>query len=265
MAPSAPILILAATRPELEPLLRESQAGEAAGGPAPAFAGTLGGEPVVLSVTGVGKGSAAFTAGLLFGARTFRALVSVGCAGAFRDSGLSPGEVVIADREILSDEGTMSPAGFLDLEQLSLPAAEVRARALSGTVEPIYNLVPIRPPLRLDAADLAALSRELGFPIRAGPVSTASTCSGTDARAREVAARWRPMAESMEGGALALAALRSGIPFLEVRGISNFTGDRDRAAWQVGLAVERASAAVARLIRTAGRWVEPAAQVGIAR
>jgi len=254
MAAPLPVLILAATRMELEVLRKEAKAEQVTGGSTPTLAGSLAGVPVFLSATGVGKSGAAFTAGLLLAGRSFRALVNVGCAGAFPGAGLSPGEVVIADREIFSDEGTLAPEGFLDLEQLSLPAASIDPEGPAGAAGTIYNLVPIRLPLRLGPAEAAELSKALGFPLRVGPLSTASTCSGTGGRAREVAERWGPLAESMEGAALALAALRAGLPFLEVRGISNFTGDRDRGSWQIGLAVERASAAAARLIAAgAGR------------
>ncbi len=62
---------------------------------------------------------------------------------------------------------------------------------------------------------------------------TSSLVTGLASEARELAERWEAMAESMEGAAAAHICALYGMPFLEVRGISNLVGDRDRAAWEV--------------------------------
>ncbi|MFN7614153.1 MAG: hypothetical protein ACK5P8_03050 [Phycisphaerae bacterium] len=56
--------------------------------------------------------------------------------------------------------------------------------------------------------------------------------SGTSV-ARAVAVRTKAIAETMEGAACALVSLRAGIPFVEVRAISNYTGDRAKQAWDI--------------------------------
>ncbi len=240
MARPLPVLILAATEPELRDLRERAGA-----------AGTIGDQPVEIAATGVGKASAAFAAGTLLAAKEYRALFNVGCAGAFPSSGLSVGDVVLADREIFADEGVATPDGFLDLEKLGLAV-----HAPAGAA-PLFNRVPIAPPLRLAAREISALAAELGFRLRAGPLCTVSTGSGTDAAAAEIARRWSPLAESMEGAALALAALCRGVPFLEVRGISNMTGDRDRNRWDIPLACRRAAQASARILERAAAWFPP--------
>jgi len=204
---------------------------------------------VVLAVTGVGKSRAAFAAGWILARAPCSAAVNIGCAGAFPGSQVRPGDVVIADREILADEGVETPEGFLGLEALG-----IGPRDGAGGIE---NRIPIHPPCRLSPKTLARLSRDLGFPIIAGPLCTVSTGSGTDRRSAEVLGRWRPLAESMEGAALAIASLLASVPFLEIRGISNWTGDRDRSAWDVPLAAARAAAVAARIIEGAPRWEPP--------
>jgi futalosine hydrolase len=256
---SRPILILAAVEAELTDLLRSAGAGRPEAGAVPIARGVLNGMEVVLGIGGVGKASAASAAAYLLGRGDFRAVLSIGCAGAFRGGLLSPGEVVIADRVILADEGVESPRGFIDLAGLGL---SILPPVMAGAGAPAGNEVPFRSPWRLTSKHLAALSAEVGFPIRAGPICTVSTASGTDRRAAEVFARWRPAAEAMEGAAVAVAAWRLSVPFLEVRGISNFTGDRDRASWDLPLAAARAAAAVARLVEGADRWEPGAAGTG---
>jgi len=241
-----PILVLAATAAELAPLRGEASAPRPAGRPVPTCWGSIGGNPVILAVTGVGKSCAAFAAGHLLASGEFRGVVNIGCAGAFPDSGLAPGEVVIATGEILADEGALVGKGFLDLEQLALPAVRAGGK--------VFNRVRIRLPCRLSAGVLEGLAGELGFPLQAGPLCTVSTTSGTSRRAGELSARWHPLAESMEGAAVALAARLHSLPLLEVRGISNFTGTRDRRSWDIPLAASRAAAAAAKLIVRASSW-----------
>jgi len=237
---SKKILILAATDEELADLRRAAGAGAPETGTVPFHRGRIGPFEAVLAATGAGKASAAFAAGWLLARGEYRLLVNVGCAAAFPGTPLVPGDVVIADREILADEGASSTGGLLDLGTIGAPAIAGRP--------PVHNEVPIQPPCRIAPKALADLSRDLGFPVRAGPLCTVSTGSGTDVLAAERFARWRPVAESMEGAALALAALRASIPFLEVRGISNFTGDRDPAHRDVPRASARAAAVALRII-----------------
>ena len=48
----------------------------------------------------------------------------------------------------------------------------------------------------------------------------------------------------MEGVGAALACARLGLPFGEVRGVSNVAGVRDKAAWEIGRAIDAATSAL---------------------
>jgi len=75
-----------------------------------------------------------------------------------------------------------------------------------------------------------------------GHIATVATCSGTDLQAQQVARRTRAIAEAMEGAAVVHAARRLGVPAIEIRTISNTTGDREQQQWNL----EGALAALAR-------------------
>lgn len=45
--------------------------------------------------------------------------------------------------------------------------------------------------------------------------------------------------ENMEGGAFFMIAERFGIPYLEIRAISNYVGERDKSNWRINEAVEK--------------------------
>ena len=44
--------------------------------------------------------------------------------------------------------------------------------------------------------------------------------------------------ESMEGAALHFACLQAGLPFLQIRSVSNRVGVRDKSQWQLGPAIQ---------------------------
>ena len=56
------------------------------------------------------------------------------------------------------------------------------------------------------------------------------------------------VAEGMEGAGVAAAATATGIPFAEVRAISNAVGPRDRDAWRIADALAALGTAVAAVL-----------------
>ena len=101
--------------------------------------------------------------------------------------------------------------------------------------------------LDADAHLLAALRAALPEAV-VGAVLTVSTVTGTAAGTQALATRHPDaVAEAMEGYAVAVAATQAGLPFVEVRAISNVVGPRDRGAWRLGdalTALGRAAAAL---------------------
>lgn len=67
---------------------------------------------------------------------------------------------------------------------------------------------------------------------------------------QELDDRWRREpagVESMEGAAVFETCLRHGVPFAEIRSVSNATGERDHARWDIPLALQRLENALIRL------------------
>jgi futalosine hydrolase len=90
-----------------------------------------------------------------------------------------------------------------------------------------------------------------GIQSLAGPFVTVSTCSGTAARGAVLERRFGAICETMEGAAYAHVARLYGVPYLEVRGISNLVEDRDVAVWRLQEAARAAADAVATIV---SRW-----------
>ena len=171
-------------------------------------------------VAGIGRtNAAAATAEALTEARAtgapFAAVISTGIAGALPGSNLALGTVVVADACIYAEEGIALPEGQGDMRVLGFPLGDFEG-----------NRVPV------DGALLVAF-RALG---PACEIATVATCSGTDAAALSVRTRTGAMAEAMEGAAVVHAARRVGVPAIEIRSISNTTGDRATQRWDISAA-----------------------------
>lgn len=184
----------------------------------PAEAEALGGiDGVTVLVSGIGRTNAAaataeaLTTGSGSG-RTFQAVMSAGVAGVLPDGGLSVGELIVATSCVYAEEGMMWPEGFADIRSLGLVLGDFEG-----------NVVPV------DEGLLAALRSR----FRTGPIATVATCSGTDESAAEVQRRTGAIAEAMEGAAVVHAARRLKVPAIELRVISNTTGDRANQVWDL--------------------------------
>lgn len=191
------------------------------------YRGRLGSVTVELLHSGVGKANAASAATLLL-QRGPEAILMVGCGGAYATSGLQVGDLALASSEIFGDDGVITPAGFLDPRAMGLPPLVTTAAGA------FYHEYPVSAPwLERTQTALEAFSAEAGVKLASGPFVTVSTCSGTAAVGTTVEERTGGICENMEGAAVALVCTRHGIPFCEVRGISNLVEDRDPSRWQL--------------------------------
>ena len=234
-----PVLVLAAVPCEIELLINSfSDPYCEAGTLFPATEGMVGSARLVCSAGGIGKANAAATAVALIERYRPGLLVITGCGGAYPGSGLSVGDLAVASDEIFGDEGVLTPKGWLDLKQIGLPI-------LQNGNHRWYNTIPLA---RHQAEKAMQLADSHGLHLTRGRFVTVSSCSGTRAQGLELARRYQAICENMEGAAIALVALRYGIPCLEVRGISNLVEDRDMSRWDIGRAVEAAQRFVLKVI-----------------
>jgi len=146
------------------------------------------------------------------------------------DSDLSIGDLAMATAEVLSDEGAITSAGWLDLQDMKLPY-------LDNNSHLCFNEIP----LSSTAIELATIvAQNNNIHIKPGRFATVSTCSGSQKQGNKLSARCNVITENMEGAAVALTSLRYNIDCLEIRGISNMVEERNLDNWEIKLAVGKA-------------------------
>ncbi|GMA16093.1 futalosine hydrolase [Deinococcus metallilatus] len=170
--------------------------------------------PARVEVSGVGPVAAALATQRALTRERFDLAVSAGIGGAYPGSGLNPGDLAVSSVIVQADLGARDGERFLDLAALGL---SVLPDAAHPGIFPAWD-------------GAARLASAVG--AACGPTLTLSTVTGTAERAAELARRYPgALTEGMEGAGVAHAALLAGVPALEVRGVSNPVGPRDRSTW----------------------------------
>lgn len=183
--------------------------------------------PVRTLVTGVGPVACAAALGRALAAYPDTAgVVLCGVAGSF-DTGSAPlGSAWIVTRETWPEYGLHGEAG-VDPRGIRLAMAETGEG-------------PVRESLDLDPEGAAGA---MGLPVsgtlgRAASLTVAGV-TGTRMRADALFLRHGALLENMEGFAAALACRLAGVPFLEVRVVSNLAGSREAAHWDLKAGLAR--------------------------
>ena len=186
------------------------------------------------AIVGVGKVAAAIRTTQLLTARRPDWVLLIGVCGAYPGSGLDVGALCLVGEELLADEGVaLADGGFLDLAAMGLGAIG---------------------PFAADPRRTAAAAAVLAAPVVRG--ATVSSCSGHDALASAIARRSGAAVETMEGAAVLQVCAHFGVPAVQLRCVSNRTGERARGGWDLRGAIDRLHAAV-RTLASAQGWEVP--------
>lgn len=185
--------------------------------------GRLGRFETVSVVSGIGKTNAAHAATVLIRNFSPSLVVNFGIGGSYPSLGLKLGDIAVASKEVYADEGVLLKGGFRTLQLIDIPLFKTGRRRY-------FNEFPVDAGL---SGQMMEAARVGGFRAREGIFATVSTCTGTRERAEELSKRFDAICENMEGAAVAHNCLIYGIPFVEVRGISNIAQQRDTSKWEV--------------------------------
>ena len=169
-----------------------------------------------LLCTGVGMVATAFHLGATLTSISYDCVINAGIAGSF-DKNFPLGTVVQVVEDQFSEMGAEDDSHFLSLTALELILPNdfpFESGVLSNTQE-FYSL---RYP------KVSAI--------------TVNTVHGSTQRIAKTQARLNPQIESMEGAAFFYACKSLKVPCVQIRSISNYVELRNKAAWNIPLAVQ---------------------------
>lgn len=177
---------------------------------------------VDLLVAGVGMVATAAACARALALQRYDLAVNAGVCGAF-DRALPPGTVVHVTSDRLSELGVEDGDRFVPLDRIGLVE----------TTEIVNTSPPVNPVL-------AALPAVRGV--------TVNTVHGNEESIARVVALFQPQVESMEGAAFAHACAAAGVPYAQVRAVSNIVERRNRAAWRLDEAVRNLHGVLSRML-----------------
>jgi futalosine hydrolase len=210
------ILLVAATAGEIAPVVARFQHG--AEREAKVVGYKYAGHAIDVVVTGVGMVATAAWCTRTLAASRYDLALNAGVCGSF-DRTLHPGTVVHVVTDRIAELGAEDDELFLSVHDLGL-AGEDDFPMTGG------RLVNAQAPA---IAALEALPAVHGI--------TVGTSHGNTRSIAAIVQRLKPQVESMEGAAFMYACLIQGLPFAQVRAVSNIVETRNRAAWRLDEAI----------------------------
>jgi len=173
---------------------------------------------VDILVSGVGMVATASWTSRELARERYELALNLGVCGSFNRR-LVPGMVVHVVSDCITELGAEDGDDFLTVHDLRL-LGENEFPFERGR---LINAAP--PPMRA----LRALRTATGI--------TVNTVHGSDPSIQRVVERFTPDVESMEGAGFMYAALIHGVPFAQIRAVSNVVERRNRGAWKLDLAI----------------------------
>jgi futalosine hydrolase len=196
------LLIVAATEMEIKPFLNH-------------FAGDA--DTFGYLITGVGLVATAYALARHLQLNKYDFVLQVGVAGCYGRK-LNLGDVVFVNSDQFGDLGAEDHADFLDIFELGL-ADRDKAPFAAGRL----------------VASMDGTSLQIDLPGVKG--LSVNTVSGNE---RTIALRTKKYGceiESMEGAAFHYVCRQEGVPFAQVRAISNYVTPRDKSLWKMKEAI----------------------------
>jgi futalosine hydrolase len=166
------------------------------------------GEYFDILITGVGMTATAFSLGRTLNNK-YNLVINLGIAGAF-DRSRQLGELLQVSEEVFSELGAEDDQGFISIDELGFGKSRIKA------LDQHLNLQPV---------------------LKTATGITVNTVHGNTDSINKIRQRLSPDLESMEGAAVFYACNQLNIPCLQVRAISNYVEQRNKANWNIPLAI----------------------------
>ncbi len=217
-------LLVSATYEELKPLFEKAEKINQIDDKLNTY--RIGSKEFDLLCTGVGMVATSFYLGRVLSSHKYDRVINTGIAGSF-DKDIPLGAVVEVVEDQFPEMGAEDGANFLSLLDLQLIEADefpYQSGVLSNEQE-IWSLT---------------------YPKVKS--ITVNKSHGSEERITKTIERLKPQVESMEGAAFFYACKIAKIPCLQIRAISNYVERRNKASWDISLAIQSLNAEILKLI-----------------
>ena len=172
-------------------------------------------------VTGVGIMASTYSLTNYLAQHKPQLIIMVGIAGTYNKL-TELGTVVAVKKDTIADMGVAENGRWVDMFDLKM---------LTKNAQPYTNKWLVN--------DNKTLLKRTKLPlVNAVTINQIATQKKAIAL---IATTYKPHIETMEGAALHYVALQHQIPFVQIRGISNYVGDRNKSHWQIKKAIENSN------------------------
>jgi futalosine hydrolase len=200
------ILLIAATNFEIQPtinLLAERDS-------------FIGKNRFNVLITGIGSMSTTYWLTKTIGNKRPDLLIQAGIGGSF-SAGYPPGSIVLVNEEVTGDLGVEENNEFKDVFDMGLPQI----------TDPYTGKSLVN--------NNTGLLQQQNLPlVKAVTISEITT---RPERIQQLQQKYQPVVEAMEGAAFHYVAITEKIPFIQLRAVSNFVGERDKTKWKMKEAI----------------------------
>jgi futalosine hydrolase len=178
-------------------------------------------------ITGLGLSAATYQLTKSITAHKPRLVLQAGIAGGF-DKDLPAGKVVAIRSESIGDLGVFETGEFKTLFEMNF----LEDNSFPWTNRKLVN----------DNSLLASAGLDLADGVSVNEITTSSE------RISYYKEKLGAQVESMEGAALHYVCLQEKVPFLQIRSLSNFVGERDKSKWLIKEAIANLNSELQRII-----------------
>ncbi len=172
---------------------------------------------IQLLITGVGITAATYALSAFLRNKRPGQVVQAGIGGSFSED-YPPGSLALIGEEVIADLGAIENGKITNVFDMGLA---------DHNQHPYVNGMLVNP-------QRGMRNFNLNF-VRGATINCVSSTPQQVAMIRE---KYNPVIESMEGAALHYVCLMEDVPFLQLRAVSNFTGERNKANWKIREAIE---------------------------
>ncbi len=155
-------------------------------------------------------------------------IIQAGIAGTF-DTNMQLGKVLAVGKESLGDMGVLENGIWKDVFDMQLEQADCPPYEKGSLPNPWLSQYNLENLVEVNSITINEISTDPN-------------------RIEQLLKKYNPVIESMEGAALHYVCRQMNVPFMQVRALSNYVGERDKTKWQIKLAINNLNDVLLKLI-----------------